>query len=218
MKTTANENAEKEGDRMKNKVALTIMVTLVALAIMPLAPTASAQEATAASDDCKVGFVNLARVLEESREGKALRKKLDAERDKAMAPIESKKKQLEALEQKITALTQEIIQKGSVWDDDTKLIKQNELQNLQLQYQQLLNAIRLEKDQISQKLMKKKNEMLRPLEDKLNKIMEQVGKDGGYCIIFDVSPPTSNMPNFNPIIFRDPGRDITDQVIQAVDK
>jgi hypothetical protein len=47
--------------------------------------------------------------------------------------------------------------------------------------------------------------------------MEDVGSKNGYCIIFDVSPPSSNVPNFNPIIYRDPGRDITDQIIKAVD-
>ena len=178
------------------------------------APPAGKEEAVS----CKVGFVNLARVLEESQQGKKLKQQLDAERDKMMAPLKEKQKQLQELEKKITALTQEIIQKSSVWDDSTKLLKQNELQNYQLQYNQLINAMRLDRDELQQKFLKKKNEMLKPLEDKLNQVMEEIGKKGNYCVVFDVSPPAANLPSFNPIIYRDPARDITDQIIEAVDR
>jgi outer membrane protein len=183
-----------------------------AVSVTPASPGAAGADAS-----CKVGFVNLARVLEESQEGKRLKGQLDGIRDKAMEPLNAKKKQLDDLQTKITSLTQEMLTKGSVWSDDEKLRRQNDLQNMQLQYNQLLQALGLERDKIQDDLMSKKGDILKPLEDKLNKIMEDVGAKGGYCIIFDVSPPNSNVPNFNPIIYRDPGRDITDQIIKAVD-
>jgi outer membrane protein len=187
-----------------------------ALAQEPAAPPAGGEKPGAVG--CKVGFVNLARVLEESKEGQKLKQSLEAEREKAFAPLKAKQEELEQLEQQISALTQEIIQKSQVWDNYTKLSKQNELQNLQMKYNNNLQVLQLDKNKIQDDLNKKKDEMLKPLEDKLNTVMEEIGKQGGYCLVLDVSPPTPNMPSFNPVIYRDPALDITDQLIKAVDK
>lgn len=175
--------------------------------------TANAQE-----PNCKVAFVNLARVIEESREGQKVKVSLESEREKAFAPLKADQAKLEKIEQQISALTQEIVQKSQVWDSETKLRKQYELQSLQMKYNNSIQVLQLDKQKIQNDLLKKKNEMLGPLEEKLNKVMEDIGKSGGYCLVLDISPPSVNMPTFNPIIYRDPALDITDQLIAAVDK
>lgn len=184
------------------------------------APAAS--PAAPATDDgcncCKVAFVNLKRVLDESDQGKKLKDSLEAERDKAFDPLKARQDELDKLEGQITALTQEIMNKQQVWDKATLYDKQLELQNLQMQYQNLYNKLQLEKAKVSDSLNKKKDEMLKPLEKKLNEVMEKIGADGGYCLVLDVSPPAQNLPNFNPILYRNPALDITDEVIAAVDK
>jgi len=181
---------------------------------------AAAPTATPAANlnSCKVGFVNLARVLEESKEGTRVKNALEAERTKALAPLKAKQDELEKLETQISALQQEIIQKGQVWDNYTLAGKRNELDNLRMKYSSILNSLQLEKSKIQETLMKKKNDMLKPLEDKLNAIMEDIGGKGGYCLVMDVSPPSANIPNFNPIIYRNPALEITDQIIAALDK
>jgi len=163
---------------------------------------------------CKVAFVNLARVLEESVEGKKMKDALEAEKEKAFAPLKSRQAELEQLEQQISTLTQEIMQKGQIWDPQTRLYKQQELQNLQMRYQNIIQQLQLDKQKIQDELNRKKDEMLAPLEEKLNKIMKEIGEKGGYCLVLDVMPPSP----VNPILFYDTDRDITDQLIEAVDK
>jgi Skp family chaperone for outer membrane proteins len=184
------------------------------------APTAPKPAAPVAGADtgCKVAFVNLSKVLEESKQGQALKKSLDDERDKAFAPLKSKQSELEQLETQISTLTQEIVTKSQVWDDYQRNSKQIELQSLQMRYNNILQSLQNEKAKITQDLAKKNDDKLKPLEDKLNKVMEQIGSEGGYCLVLDVSPPAANMPSFNPILYRNPAFDITDKVIAAVDK
>jgi len=166
---------------------------------------------------CKVAFVNLARVLDESKDGIKVKNALEAERTKALAPLKAKQAEMEKLEQQISALQQEIIQKGQVMDAYALAAKRNELDNLRMKYTSMLNDLQLQKAKIQEQLAKKKNDLLKPLEDKLNRVMEEIGAKGGYCLVLDVSPPSSNMPNFNPILYRNPAYEITDQVIKALD-
>ncbi|MFO8056538.1 MAG: OmpH family outer membrane protein [bacterium] len=168
--------------------------------------------------NCRVAFVNLKQVLEESEKGKKLKGDLEAERDKAFKPLKEKQKKLSSLEEKITSLNQEIMNKSPVWDNYTKRQKQNELQELYMQYNSLKNDLQLEKSRLQEDLNKKKNTMLGPLEKKMNEVMERIGSNGNYCLIMDVSPPSQRMPNFNPILYRNPDLDITDEVIKELDK
>jgi Skp family chaperone for outer membrane proteins len=181
-------------------------------------PAATKPAATGGVINCKVAFVDLARVLDQINEGQKLKKALEAEKQRAMGPLKAKQDELEKLEQQISALTQEILQKGAVWDQYQRATKQNELMALQQRYNTLAQTLQIEKAKAMDALAQKKDTMLKPLEDKLNKIMEDIGKNNGYCMILDVSPPSPNLPNFNPILYRDPAFDITDQVIAAVDK
>ncbi len=168
--------------------------------------------------DCRVGFVNLKQVLEESKQGKKLKGDLEDERDKAFSPLKSEQEELDKLEDRIVSLNQEIMNKGPVWDNYTKRQKQNELQELYMQYNSMNNKLDLEKSRLQEDLNKKKNGLLQPLEKKMNKVMENIGSNGNYCLIMDVSPPSPRMPNFNPILYRNPALDITEEVIREVDK
>ncbi len=178
----------------------------------------STEKKAGKSMNCRVGFVNLKQVLEESEKGKKLKGDLEAERDNAFAPLKKKQEELDALEDKITSLNQEIMNKSPVWDNYTKQQKQNELQELYMQYNSLNNKLQLEKSRIQEDLNKKKNGLLKPLEKKMNEVMEKMGSNGNYCLIMDVSPPSPRMPNFNPILYRNPALDITQEVIREVDK
>jgi outer membrane protein len=173
---------------------------------------------SAATGSCKVGFVNLGKVLEESQKGKNLRASIDSEREKAMAPLKARKSELDKLEEQMKTLENEIRTKSQLWDPYTQKSKQLAMQNLQVSYQSIIQELQLEKSKIASDLDKKKNELLRPLEDTLNQVMEEVGKKDNYCLILDVTPPSPAMPAFSPIIYRNPAFDITDEVIKAVDK
>lgn len=185
----------------------------------PAAAPATQPRPAAGADlnNCKVAFVNLARVLDESKDGIKVKNALEAERTKALAPLKAKQAEMEKLEQQISALQQEIIQKGQVMDAYALAAKRNELDNLRMKYTSMLNDLQLQKAKIQEQLAKKKNDLLKPLEDKLNRVMEEIGAKGGYCLVMDVSPPSSNLPNFNPILYRNPAYEITDQVIKALD-
>jgi Skp family chaperone for outer membrane proteins len=184
----------------------------------PAAPRPAAAPAAAVNtNNCKVAFVNLARVLDQAKQGVALKAQLDAERNKQLAPLKAKQAEMEKLEKQITALQQEIIQKGAAWDAYTLAGKRNELDSLRMKYSNMLNDMQLQRARIQDSLSETKGKLLQPLEDKLNAIMEDIGAKGGYCLVMDVSPPSANMPNFNPILYRNPAYEITDQVIKALD-
>jgi|GEM_PF-5055076 len=210
---------------MRIKLSAWWAVVVILLVAALGAGIAESQQAETASNedargslDCRVGFVNLKQVLEESKQGKKLKDDLEAERDKAFSPLKSQQEELDKLEDKIVGLNQEIMNKSPVWDNYTKRQKQNELQELYMQYNSMNNKLQLEKSRIQEDLNKKKNELLQPLEKKMNEVMERIGSNGNYCLIMDVSPPSPRMPNFNPILYRNPALDITEEVITEVDK
>ena len=216
---------------MKIRFSLWCAAALIVLAAMLTKDAARAQTTEesdsapapapkeAAATDCnKIGFVNLAKVLEESDKGKGMRQKLEGEREKAFLGLKPKQDELNRTEEQISALQQEIITKSQVWDDYTKLTKRNELNSLKMNYNSMLQTLEIEKAKIMKDLNKKNEEILKPLEEKLNAIMQDVGKKGGYCLVLDVSPPASNMPNFSNIIFFDVSHDITAEIIAEVDK
>ncbi len=197
---------------------LAVFITAAAAVAQDTKPEAAPAVMAANGQYCKVAFVNLAKVLKESKEGQNLHQALDAEREKALAPLKTRQAEIDQIETQISRLQQEMLQKAPVWDMNTRNMKQIELQQLQLKYQGVIQSIQSDKQKIQGELSDKKNEMLQPLENKLNQIMERVGAEGGYCLILDTSPPMPQMPNFNPILFRDPALDITDKIIEEVDK
>jgi outer membrane protein len=195
----------------------TLIALVIATALAAVVLGVASARAQGVPDGCKIGFVNLARVLDESQEGKKMKEQLDAKLKSLSAPLDAKTKQLDELGKQNNALNEEMVKLQSNQDPNLFLSKKNELENLQLQYNQLLSSIQLERDKVQKEFQAEKNQLVQPLTDKLNKIVDDLGKAGGYCLILDISPRAGNLPTFNPIIYRDPAREITDQVIKAVD-
>ncbi len=149
----------------------------------------------------KIGFVSVAKVLEQCNDGKKLKAELDKIKDDQTRQMKELKNQVETLES-------EIKNKGMVWDEYTRQLKQKE-------YYSLGQTIEIEKRRMEREFAVKRDELLPPFENKVGKVLEKIGKEGGYTVILDTSPLSPALP-LNNILYTEETLDITDKVIQAL--
>ncbi len=137
-----------------------------------------------------IGYVHLQKAILRVEEGKAARAKLEKTMKSKQKQLTSKKKELEDLTQKLS--------KGQATDaEKAKFNKQRaELQEVFLKEQN--------------ELQKMERETLEPIVKKMRKIIEGVGKKGGYTVILEVGA--------NGLLFAQDHLDLTNEVIRTYNK
>jgi len=143
---------------MRRMLLLTVCLTLLSAA------------PSAAADALKLGFVDLQRVFSESEAGKKARADV--------ADIEKTKKAV--IEEKVNSLKKieaEISKQASVLSAEAKKAKEEEVEKLQRDIQRLVADARAE-------LQKKENELTNAIIKNISEIVDAVGYEEGYAIIF----------------------------------
>ena len=125
-----------------------------------------------AAEVVKLGFFDKQAIVDRSEMGKAGLATIKAE----MKPIYEK---LEAARQEIKELKEEFKKKEPIWSEEVKKTKYVEI---------VSKEKRLEQDveQANRSLSMRERELLKPLQDKVLKIVAKIGKEGGYTMIFEV--------------------------------
>ena len=149
--------------------------------------------APASADDLKIGVVNMQKVLNTSSAGK-----------RAQSVIEQKMKSYESTFKKdrdsLLSMRDELEKKSSAWSDSMKQQKFGEFQKKSAEFS---NRER----EANQELRKLQERHVQPVLKKLEEVVQNVAKSGGYDII---------VPH-NTILFASGKLDITDQVTKALD-
>jgi outer membrane protein len=173
--------------RFATKFFLSAVFTLTMAAF--LATTASAR-------DMKIGYVNLQKALNLSEAGVKAKDTLKSE-------ATAREKELDPKQAEVKALKDEIEQKKSVWNEQTRKAKEKEFaeksKELEKQVMKLLES-----------LNKKQKTTEAQIIDDLSAIVKDVAKKGGYTYVFESS--------VSGLLVAPPEDDITDAVIEAYNK
>jgi outer membrane protein len=138
----------------------------------------SSSDPSASKPSLRIGYTNLERVLQLMPEAQAVDSQLRAYQASLLQPIQQKQAALEKQYQNFLELQQKgLLAPVEAEQRQKELLKLNEeVQRLQIQAEEKLYA--------------KRAELLQPLSDKLQKVIEELAQEEGYDYIFNNSNAT----------------------------
>ncbi len=149
--------------------------------------------------EIKIGYIDSNRILAEYKGTKDLE-------DQYNKIINAWQKKADNMKQSILDLQSELQSQSLLLSDEAKMRKMQELQNKQQEYEQFLQDIWGPNGKAKQK----NGEVMKPLIEKINTILQQIGKDKGYTIIFDIAGGS--------VVYTQEGLDLTDEVLKELNK
>src|SRR4051812_8700670 len=142
----------------------------------------------------KIGYVNSQNILAEAPGAKEAQTKFDAE-------MGTYKDEVQKLQTELEGLVKQYDQQQAMLSPSAKQQRQADIQTKQKAYQDRLAAI-------DQTAGKRQQELVQPVMDKINKIIETIRSEGSYAVIFDVAS--------GGVVAADPGLDLTAEVIRRL--
>ncbi len=166
----------------------------LALAGLPAAAQAAPAAAPAAGP-IRVAVIDTEKILLSSNAGK-----------KAVADL---KKLQDQREKELGAKAQELKDLQAKLNDGRLSLAQDKLADLSKQYEEKEIALRRAQDDATRELTKKRDDMLASIDERVMPVINQVGKELGYTLIFRKFE--------SGLIYADDAVDITNVVIQRID-
>jgi outer membrane protein len=157
--------------------------------------TAPAMVLAQAPAGIKIGVIDTERVLLASETGK-----------KALADL---KKLQEGKENEVKARQQEIRDLQTKLQDGRMSLAADKISEMEKQLEDKVIALRRLQDDATRELNKKRDEVLAQIDQKVMPVINQVGKELGYTLIFRKFE--------SGLIYADEATDITNQIIQRID-
>lgn len=148
----------------------------------------------------KLGYVNSGRVMSEYREFQAITKQMQELSDKY-------EKDLQKMQQDLEASGKEFENQQLLLSEERKTEKQRELQE---RYQKVLQ-FREEKFGNQGEIIQKRQELSAPIIEKVQKIIDRIGKEENYDFIFDTM-------NGNIVFAKEDKYDLTERVMKELEK
>ena len=158
-------------------------------------PAAAPSAAPVASGPMKIAVIDTEKILLSSSAGK-----------KAVADL---KKLQDQREKELGARAQELKDLQTKLNDGRLSLAQDKLADLSKQYEEKEIALRRAQDDATRELTKKRDEMLAAIDDRVMPVINQVGKELGYTLIFRKFE--------SGLIYADEAVDITNVVVQRID-
>lgn len=148
----------------------------------------------AAAGGLKIGVVDVDKVAQNSKVGKAKFSSLEAE-------FKPKGEELKRELDEINRLKKEFTDKATVWSEDTKKQKANDLELK-------IRSFERKRQDYEDQARKREQEALAPLEKSLSAAIEKMGREQNYSLILDLR---------GMLIFYNPKLEITDEVTRYFD-
>jgi outer membrane protein len=146
------------------------------------------------AQDGKIGYIDSIKIFAEYQETQ------DAERIYRQE-VDQWTAQKQRMEQDIVKLRDELQAQSLMLSEEKKKEKKLELERKMAEYQQFMDEIFGDDGLAAQR----NRELTQPIVEKINRILEDLGKEQGYSIIFDVA-------NAN-IVYANKALDLTDVVL-----
>jgi outer membrane protein len=160
-------------------------------AAQPKAPTAAKVQSPAASGPTKVAVIDVERILLESKRGKKALAEIDTLRKQKQQEKDSMQKEIADLRQKIK--------------DGQLSLSEGKLADLKKQLEDKLIALQRFQDDAQRDLSKKRDDVLDQIEKSVFPVINKIGAEGGYTLIFNKYR--------SGLVYASDAVDITEQVI-----
>jgi outer membrane protein len=160
----------------------------------PAAPAAAPAPPRPFPEGAKIAFMNIPRIAQESSEGKTSTAKVNALREKKLAELTVKNKQLETAQQKLNS--------GSLLSEDARATAQKETEKLQVEIQRMQQDAESEMQELQQQLQLEFQRRLSP-------IIQQIAVEKGLHLL--LSQTDAGM------VWAEPGLDLTNEIIKRFD-
>ena len=180
---------------MSSRITKLILGLALAAAPFLAALPAAAQQPAAAPGDIKIAVIDTERILLTSNTGK-----------KALADL---KKLQEAKEGEARTKQQEIKDMQAKLTDGRLSLAQDKLAEMEKQLEEKLVSLRRFQEDANSELGKKRDQVLASIDQKVMPVINQVGKELGYTLIFRKFE--------SGLIYADEAVDITASIIQRLD-
>ena len=164
-----------------------LLVALSSLILM------SSMMSSIAYAQAKVGYVDLRRVVTDSRKGKAAFAAVESQFGPRGKTLENKRKSLEAM-------AQDFIKNAAVMNEASRKQKAEQIDRMKKDFTRSLEDFQYE-------LKKKDFELSQSILEDIEGILKSIGQSGGFTVILESSA----------LVYGSPAADITDQVIKAYD-
>lgn len=164
------------------------MKTKVLLAMIAVALVGAKAHA-----DVKIGYVDMQKAIQSTKDGKKAKKELETE-------FEKRKKALQTKEADLKKQGEELEKKAMVLSDDVRAKKQKEFQQNMMEFQQTV-----QKNQ--QEIQQQERKLTEPILKKLQAVIEEMAKKDSYTVILEKRE--------NGVLWAQKDLDITDQVVKA---
>ena len=182
---------------MSNWIRFSYVATgsLMALALVALFATQVSPAAAPPDGAVKIGVIDTEKILLSSATGKA-----------ALASL---KKAQETAEDEVRMMQNEIKDLQNKIQNGRQSLSQDQLAQLQKQLDDKIIALRRKQDDATRDLNKKRDEVLGEIDVRVMPVINQIGKDLGYTLVFRKFE--------SGLIYADEATDITALVIQRLD-
>jgi len=148
----------------------------------------------AAAQGAKIGYINSQSILAEAPGAKEAQTKFDSDMQQYKTEVTQMQTELEALVKQYEA-------QQAMLSPSAKQTRETDIRTKQKAYQDRLAAI-------DQRAGQRQQELVQPVMDKINQVIEQIRAEGSYSLIFDVSG--------GGVVAADPGLDLTPEVIRRL--
>lgn len=149
-----------------------------------------------AATETKIGIVDIAQAIQATKEGKKIKKELEAEYNKRKTDLEKKAKD-------ISTMQTDFEKKSLVLSDEARMKKVQEIEAEKGKYME-------SREKNMQDLAKKDRELSQPMIKKLNEVIAEIAKKEGFTVILH--------RNDQNLVWASQELDITEQVIKALEK
>ena len=176
-------------------------LVVAAVAVAPVQAQAKpatkpAAPAPAPSGATKLAFVNARRILQSTPGWTTAEQTFTKE-------SEGYRAELQKLQASLDSMASEYEQQSVVLSPTQRQAKRNELETKR-------TALETRAQELQQKAQARESELLAPLQQKVNAVIESLRAEGNYAFIFDVSAQGGN------IVAADRSLDLTDRVIEKL--
>jgi outer membrane protein len=166
-----------------------VRATLVALALFTLA----ADEASAQASAPKLAYINSQVILEQAPNRAAVEAQFDKE-------VENMRKQVKQMDDSLNAMLSSYQKAEATLSPAAKQARQKEITSKREEYEKRAAALQLQAQQ-------RQRELVGPVMEEINKIIDAIRREEGYAMIFDVGAASGS------IVAADTTLDITSKVV-----
>lgn len=146
----------------------------------------------------KYAYVNSKYILEKLPDYQEAQKKLDDLSEKWQKEIEEKYKEIEKM-------YQDYQKEQILLPDDMKRQREDAI----IQKEREVKELQKQRFGTNGELFQKRQELIKPIQEKIYKAIKEVAEQGGYAFIFDIADSSS-------ILYADPKNDKSDLVLKKI--